>query len=222
MRLDRHELRRFSTRTMAPVTSVHDEHHAQRLRHILDAQSDVLDALNAMTKVHIDRTQECIEILYDVYTDALLFSHRGKNLAPASHPKYHTYYMVFKDLEEIINRQYSKALREHTKIRSLSCPHCDVPLNYFSSPPPMYDPPTKTRSSSPQSPAYSPTKDDDTSSTSSTEGVPEAPKSPRPSILTILRDHDPDELNLQHLDIDKILKETNATLAKLDKKFRLE
>ncbi len=81
---------------MTPVTSFNDEHHAQRLRHILDAQSDVLDALNAMTKVHIDRTQGCIEILYDICTDALLFSHRGKNLAPASHPKYHTYYMVFR------------------------------------------------------------------------------------------------------------------------------
>jgi acetolactate synthase small subunit len=50
MRIERHELRRFSTRTI-----VNDEHHAQRLRHILDAQSDVLDVLNAMTKVHIDR-----------------------------------------------------------------------------------------------------------------------------------------------------------------------
>ena len=222
MRIERHELRRFSKRTMAPVTSVNEEHHTQRLRHILDVQSDVLDALNAMTKVHIDKSPECIEILYDLYTDALLFSHRGKHLAPASHPKYHTYYMVFKDLEEIINRQYSKAFREHKKIRSLSCPHCDVPLDYYSSPPPMYDPP---RSDSPQSPAYTPTKDEDTSSTSSSEseGVPEAPKSPKPSILTILRDHDDlDELKLQHLDIEKILHETNATLEKLDNKFRLE
>ena len=220
MRIERHELRRFSKRTMAPVTSVNEEHHTQRLRHILDVQSDVLDALNAMTKVHIDKNPECIEILYDLYTDALLFSHRGKHLAPASHPKYHTYYMVFKDLEEIINRQYSKALREHKKIRSLSCPHCDVPLDYYSSPPPMYDPP---RSESPQSPAYTPTKDDDTSSTSSSEGVPEAPKSPKPSILQILSNHDDtDELKLQHLNIEKILQQTNATLDKLENKFRLE
>ena len=84
----------------------------------------------------------------------------------------------------------------------------------------MYDPP---RSDSPQSPAYTPTKDDDTSSTSSSEGVPEAPKSPKPSILTILRGHDDlDELKLQHLDIEKILHQTNATLEKLDNKLRLE
>ena len=176
-----------------------------------------------MTKVHIDKSPECIEILYDLYTDALLFSHRGKHLAPASHPKYHTYYMVFKDLEEIINRQYSKAFREHKKIRSLSCPHCDVPLDYYSSPPPMYDPPTTTRSDSPQSPPYTPTKDENTSSTSSSEGVPEPPKSPKPSILQILSDHDDtDELKLQHLNIEKILQQTNATLKKLENKFRLE
>ena len=86
----------------------------------------------------------------------------------------------------------------------------------------MYDPP---RSDSPQSPAYTPTKDEDTSSTSSSEseGVPEAPKSPKPSILKILSDHDEiDELKLQHLDIEKILNQTNTTLEKLENKFRLE
>jgi hypothetical protein len=104
MRLER---RRFSKRTLAaPMTKDSEEHHAQHLQHILeDVQSDVFDALNAMTKVHIDKTDECLEILYDLYQDALLFSHRGKHIAPASHPKYHTYYMVFKDLEEIIHRQ---------------------------------------------------------------------------------------------------------------------
>ena len=87
----------------------------------------------------------------------------------------------------------------------------------------MYDPPITTRSDSPQSPAYTPTKDEDTSSTSSSEGVPEAPKSPKPSILTILSDHDEiDDLKLQHLDIEKILQQTHATLEKLDNKFRLE
>jgi hypothetical protein len=64
-------------------------HHDQRLRNILDAQSDVLDTLNAMTKVHIDKTDECMEILYDLYTDPMMFSHRGKILAPSSHSKYH-------------------------------------------------------------------------------------------------------------------------------------
>ena len=86
----------------------------------------------------------------------------------------------------------------------------------------MYDPPTTARSDSPQSPAYTPTKDEDTSSTSSSEDVPEAPKSPKPSIITILKDHDIDDLNLQHLHIEQILKEINATLEKLDNKFRLE
>ena len=175
-----------------------------------------------MTKVHVDKSTECIEILHDLYTDALLFCHRGKTLAPASHPKYHCHYMVFKDLEEIINRIYSKAQREQKKIQALSCPYCDVPLDYFNSPPPEYNPPSPPRSQSPQSPAFSPTKDDDSSSTSSSEGVPEAPKAPKPSLLTILQNHDLEELNLQHLDIDKILKETHATLDKLDNKFRLE
>jgi hypothetical protein len=132
MRLERHELRRFSKRTLASITSNNEEHHAQRLRNILDVQSDVLDTLNAMTKVHVDKTSECIEILYDLYTDALLFCHRGKTLAPASHPKYHCYYMVFKDLKEIIHRQYSKAQREHKKIKALSCPYCDVPLDQLT------------------------------------------------------------------------------------------
>ena len=68
-----------------------------------------------------------------------------------------------------------------------------------------------------------PTKDEDTSSTSSSEGVPEAPKSPKPSILKILSEHDDtDELKLQHLNIEKILQQTNATLEKLENKFRLE
>jgi hypothetical protein len=94
MRLERHELRRFSKRTLAPMVKDKEEHHAQRLKHILDVQSEVLDALNAMTKGQIDKTDECLEILYDLYQDALLllFSYRGKNL---SHPKYQTYYMVF-------------------------------------------------------------------------------------------------------------------------------
>jgi hypothetical protein len=91
IRLKRHELRRFSQRNTASVSTNKAKHHAQRLTNILDAKSDVLDALNAMTKVHIDKIDECIEILYDIYTDALLFSHRGKHLAPASHPKYHCY-----------------------------------------------------------------------------------------------------------------------------------
>ncbi len=139
------------------------EHHAQLLRHILDAQSDVLNALNAMTKIHIDKSDECMEILYDLYTDALLFSHRGKTLAPASHDKYHCYYMVFKDLEEIIHRQYSKAHREHKKIATLCFQYFDLPIDYFRSPPPEYNPPTKqetrsrSKSRSPSSPRYSPT-----------------------------------------------------------------
>jgi hypothetical protein len=221
MRIERHELRRFSKRTSAPITSNNEEHHAHRLRNILDIQSDALDAINAMAKVHVDKTTECIEILYDLYTDALLFCHRGKHLAPASHPKYHCYYMVFKDLEEIINRLYSKAQRQQKKIQALSCPYCDVPLDYFHSPPPEYNPPSPPRSQSPQSPAYSPTKTDDTDTSSSSDNIPTAPKSPKPSILTILSEPDPDDLKFQHLDIEKILQETNATLKKLDNHFKL-
>jgi hypothetical protein len=162
MRLVRHEQRRHADAHLVPNTKEGRAHHAQRLQSILDAQSDVLDTLNAMTKVHVDKTKECMEIIYDLYTDALLFSHRGKNLAPASHPKYHCYYMIFKDLEELIHRQYSKSQREHTKIRTLCCPYCDVPLDYFKSPPPPYDPPSNPpaplRSDSPSSPRYSPTQ----------------------------------------------------------------
>ncbi len=129
--------------------------------------------------------------------------------------------MVFKDLGEIINRIYSKAQPEQKKIKALACPYCDVPLDYFNSPPPEYHPPSPSRSQSPQSPAYSPTKDEDSSSTSSSESIPAVP--PRqPSLLTILQNHDPDDLNLQHLDIDKILQATHATLDKLDSKFSLE
>ncbi len=39
--------------------------------------------------------------------------------------------------------------------------------------------------------------------------------------LTILSEPDPDDLNLQQLDIEKILQETNATLKKLDNHFKL-
>jgi hypothetical protein len=85
MRLERHEMRRHSIRFMLSLLfNDSKEHHDQRLRNILDAPPDVLDALNAMTKIHIDKPAECREILYDQYTDALLFSHRGKPLAPAS------------------------------------------------------------------------------------------------------------------------------------------
>ncbi len=140
MRLVRHKIRRHSKRSTSPLSNDSKEHHAQRLRHILDAQSDVLDALNAMIKIHIDKSDECMEILYDLYTDALLFSHREKTLAPASHDKYHCYYMLFKDLEEIIHRQYSKAHREHKKIATLCCQYCDLPIDYFQSPPPEYNP----------------------------------------------------------------------------------
>ena len=87
MRLVRHELRRHADTHLVPTTKEGREHHAATLQSILDAQSDVLDKLNAMTKVHVDRSKECMEIMYDLYTDALLFSHRGKNpcsfIAPA-------------------------------------------------------------------------------------------------------------------------------------------
>ncbi len=117
--------------------------------------------------------------------------------------------MVFKDLEEIIHRQYSKAQREHKKIASLACPYCDLPIDYFRSPPPDYDPPTrqtkdkrsKSRSvsrspkpGSPQSPRYSPTGDDSSSSSSSSsDEIPPPPKMPAPSThvaLLNLNDND--------------------------------
>jgi hypothetical protein len=207
-------------------------HHDQRLRNILDAQSDVLDTLNAMTKVHIDKTDECMEILYDLYTDAMMFSHRGKILAPSSHSKYHCYYMVFKDLEEIINRQYSKAQREHKKIATLNCPYCDLPVDYYrTSPPPDYDPPKRTthkkhaksrsgsrspKRCSPQSPQYSPTGVDATasSSSSSSDDLPPPPRMPPPTThVALLNLNDNDNINdlqLQHLDIRKILKTTDT------------
>jgi hypothetical protein len=217
MRLERHELRRHADAHLVPNTKEGRAHHAQRLQSILNAQSDVLDTLNAMTKVHVDKTKECMEIIYDLYTDALLFSHRGKNLAPASHPKYHCYYMVFKDLEEIIHRQYSKSQREHTKIRTLCCPYCDVQLDYFKSPPPPYDPPTNPpeppRSDSPSSPQYSPRPGSSPSSSSSSDdGIPEPPKLISSTHVALLGEEDLDDLNLQHLDVRKILKKTHAQL----------
>jgi hypothetical protein len=213
MRLERHELRRFSKRTLAPMTKDNEQHHAQRLQHILDVQSDVLDALNAMTKVHIDKTDECLEILYDLYQDALLFSHRGKHLAPASHPKYHTYYMVFKDLEEIIHRQYSKAQREQAKIKALCCPYCDIHLDYFSSPPPSYNPPVTEKSPKPASPRRASPPYTPTSDTSDDDDIPNPP--PRivsSTHVALLGEEDLDNLNLQHLDIRKILAKTSDQL----------
>jgi hypothetical protein len=218
MRLIRHEQRRHADSHLAPNTKEGREHHAQRLQSILDAQSDVLDTLNAMTKIHIDKSKECIEIIYDLYTDALLFFHRGKNLAPASHPKYHCYYMVFKDLEEIIHRQYSKSQREHTKIRTLCCPYCDVPLDYFKSPPPNYDPPNNPpappRSRSSTSPPYSPARASSSSSSSSEDDdIPTPPPQLVSSTpVALLGDDDKDDLNLQHLEIRKILRTTNSKL----------
>ena len=221
MRLIRHELRRHADTHLVPNTKEGREHHAARLQSILDAQSDVLDTLNAMTKVHVDRSKECMEIIYDLYTDALLFSHRGKNLAPSSHPQFHCYYMVFKDLEEIIHRQYSKSQREHTKIRSLCCPYCDVPLDYFKSPPPSYDPPndppSPPSSKSRSSPEYSPTKAFSSSSSSSSDTEDEVIPAPPPKIVSsthvaLLDEDDIDNLDLQHLEVRKILRKNRGQL----------
>jgi hypothetical protein len=216
-------MRRHANRPASPLSNDSKEHHAQRLRHILDAQSDVLDALNAMTKIHIDKSAECVEILYDIYTDALLFSHRGKTLAPASHNKYHCYYMVFKDLEETIHRKYSKAQREHKKIADLCCQYCDLPIDYFRSPPPEYNPPkeqetrprSRSRTRSPTSPRYSPTgARSESSSSSDSDDIPPSPKMPKPSThVALLNLNDGDNINdlqLQHLDIRKILKTTDT------------
>jgi hypothetical protein len=173
----RHEQCRLSDKPLA-LFKEGQHHHAFRLRHFLDAQPDVLDALNAMTEIHIDTSVECIQIMYDLYMDALNFSHRGKTMAPASHPQYHCYYLVFKDLEEIINRQYSKAQRQHEKMKKLCCPYYEVPIDYFRSPPPLYNPPPRPRSRSPSKnpsfPAYSPTAKS-SSLSSSTDGIPSLP-----------------------------------------------
>ena len=118
--------------------------------------------------------------------------------------------MFFKDLEEIIHRQYSKSQREHTKIHSLCCPYCDVPLDYFKSPPPPYEPP---RSDSPSSPRYSPKQGSSPSSSSSSDdGIPEPPKLVSSTHVALLGEEDLDDLNLQHLEIRKILKKTHAQL----------
>jgi hypothetical protein len=221
MRLVRHEQRRFSDKPLALSKEGHN-HHAVRLRHILDAQSDVLDALNAMTKIHIDTSVECIQIMYDLYMDALNFSHRGKTLAPASNPQYHCYYLVFKDLEEIINRQYSKAQRQHEKLKKLCCPYCEVPIDYFRSPPPLYNPPPRPKSASPRrassSPEYSPTAQN-SSSSSSSDGIP-SPPPPRIvrscTHVALLDKDEADDLQLQHLDIRKIIKCTPTTTQDLE------
>jgi hypothetical protein len=179
-----------------------------------------------MTKIHIDKTAECMDILYYLYTDALfLFSHHGKTLAPASHNKYHCYYMVFKDLEEIIHRQYSKAQRKYKKIASLNCPYCDLPIDYFRSPPPDYNPPKRqvkdkrsrfrSVSRSPQSPRYSPTgAASSSSSSSSSDGIHPPPKMPAPTthvaLLNLNENDNINDLQLYLLDIRKILKTTDT------------
>jgi hypothetical protein len=129
--------------------------------------------------------------------------------------------MVFKDLEEIIHRQYSKSQREHTKIRSLCCSCCDVPLDYFKSPPPSYDPPNNPpsppSSKSRSSPEYSPAKAFSSSSSSSSdaedEGIPDPPPKIVSSTLVALLDKDDiDDLNLQHLEVRKILRKNRGQL----------
>ena len=125
--------------------------------------------------------------------------------------------MVFKDLEEIIHRQYSKSQREHTKIRTLCCPYCDVQLDYFKSPPPPYDPPSNPpeppRPQSPSSPQYSPRPaSSPSSSSSSDDGIPEPPKLVSSTHVALLGEEDLDDLNLQHLEVRKILKKTHAQL----------
>ncbi len=126
--------------------------------------------------------------------------------------------MVFKDLEEIIHRQYSKAHSEHKKIATLCCQYCDLPIDYFRSPPPEYNPPkqeTKLRSQSrsPSSPRYSPTSPK-RSESSSTDDIPPPPKMPKPSthvaLLNLNEGEILDDLKLQHLDIRKILKTTDT------------
>ncbi len=172
-----------------------------------------------MTKVHIDKNEECIEILYDLYTDALLFSHRGKTLAPASHPKYHCYYMVFKGLEEIINRQYSKSQREHRKfghsvvhtvmypwITSVHHHHC------------LYNPPSpshsRSRSNSPSSPEYSPTHDQESFHPRPLTTSQHLHRDPSLAHnVALLGKKNLDDLNLQNLEIRKIFKATNAKLS---------
>jgi len=172
-----------------------------------------------MTKIQVDRTPECIQILYDLYIDALSFSHRGKTLAPATHSQYHTYYLVFKDLEEIIHRKHAKAQREHDKIKQLRCQYCEVPIDYFRSPGPLHNPPprprSRSRSRSPPSPAYSPTSRRSSSSSSSFDWVPSPPtRRPSSTHVALLQAKDVDDLELQHLDIRKILKSTDKAMTR--------
>jgi hypothetical protein len=149
-----------------------------------------------MTKIQVDRTPECIQILYDLYIDALSFSHHGKTLATATHSQYHTYYLVFKYLKEIIHRQYAKAQQEHNKIKQSSGP--------LHIPPPR--PQSRSRSRSPPSPAYSPTSRRSSSSSSSSDGIPSPPTRLQSSThIASLQAKDVDDLELQHLDIRKIL-----------------
>jgi hypothetical protein len=126
------------------------------------------------------------------------------------------------------NIRRRKESTRKSKIASLACPYCDLPIDYFRSPPPDYDPPnhqTKDKRSrsrsrspkpgSPQSPRYSPTGDaSSSSSSSSSDEIPPPPKMPPHSThVALLNLNDNDNINdlqLQHLDIRKLLKTTDT------------
>ncbi len=50
----------------------------------------------------------------------------------------------------ISSSKYSKAQRQHEKMKKLCCPYCEVPIDYFRSPPPLCNPPPRPRSHSPR------------------------------------------------------------------------
>ena len=101
-----------------------------------------------------------------------------------------------------------------------------MPIDYFRSPPPDYNPPKheqrlRSQSRSLSSPRYSPTsphRDCDESpkraESSSSEDIPPPPKMPKPStqvaLLNLNEGESMDDLKLQYLDIRKILKTTDT------------
>jgi hypothetical protein len=86
----------------------------------------------------------------------------------------------------------------------------------FKSPPPPYDPPANPpeppRSDSPTSPRYSPDQGSPSSSSSSDDGIPDPPNIVSSTYVALLGNKDLDDLNLQHLEVRKILKKTHEQL----------
>ncbi len=104
----------------------------------------------------------------------------------------------------------TKSQRDQAKIKALCRPYFDISLDYFSSPQPSYNPPAPEQShpASTPLPPYTPSSDN-----ADDDVIPKPPPRIVPSThVALLGKEDPGDLNLQHLDIRRILAKTSNKL----------